>query len=150
MKKVITNYLTNGGNIFVSGAYVGSDMFIGKDKESDDYKFCKDVLKYRLASDHAVKNGVVEYENTKLGLLNKLEFNKEYSEDIYRVEAPDAIGSTNGSETFMRYTENFYSAGVAYKDAYGSIVIGFPFEAIKSEDSRNELMNAVLKYFKIK
>lgn len=150
MKKAITNYLNNGGNLFVSGAYVGSEMFIGKDKESDDYKFCSDLLKYKLSSDHAVKNGEVKFESSQFEMLTKLEYNTTYSEDIYRVEAPDAIGSVNGSETFLRYTENFYSAGVAFKDAYGSIVIGFPFETIKSENSRNELMNAILKYFKIK
>jgi len=150
MKRVIYDYLNNGGNIFVSGAYVGTDIFIGKNAESEDSKFCKDVLKYKLASDHAVKICEVQYTPTNLTKGEILEYNTEYNEDIYRVEAPDAIGPINGSKTFLHYTENNYSAGVSFKDKYASIVIGFPFETIKNEQARNDLMKYVIKYFGLK
>ncbi len=61
MKTVIQSYLENGGNLFVSGAYIGSDMFLGKTKDSDDYKFCTEILKYKLASDHAVITGNTKF-----------------------------------------------------------------------------------------
>jgi hypothetical protein len=150
MKQAISDYLNNGGNIFISGAYVGTDMFIDKNAESEDSKFCKDVLKYKLASDHAVKNGEVKFISNSLTKSEKIEFNTEYNEDIYRVEAPDAIGAINGSKTFLNYTENNYSAGVTFKDKYGSIVIGFPFETIKTELDRNDFMKYVIKYFGLK
>jgi Fibronectin type III domain len=151
MKNAVTNYLTNGGNIFVSGAYVGSDMFIGMHRDSSDIKFATDVLKYKIASDHAVVTNDVDVDNNIIPLsFKKFKFNNEYNKEMYRVEAPDGIGDANGSETFLRYSENSYSAGVAYNNEYGSVVLGFPFETIISQDSRNEIMNAILKYFNIK
>jgi hypothetical protein len=50
----------------------------------------------------------------------------------------------------LNYTENNYSAGVTFKDKYGSIVIGFPFETIKTELDRNDFMKYVIKYFGLK
>jgi len=150
MKNVISEYLNNGGNLFVSGAYLGSDMFSNKNKDSSNVKFATEKLKYRLASDHAVKNGSVEIVNVEFkSTYSKFNFNTEFNEEIYRVEAPDALGSINGSETFLRYSENLYSAGVAYNNEYGVVVLGFPFETVTTQTSRNELMKSILKYFNI-
>lgn len=151
MKKAITDYLTNGGNIFVSGAYLGSDMFIGMRRDSTDIKFATDVLKYRIASDHAVVTNGVDVDNNIIPLsFKQFKFNNEYNKEMYRVEAPDGIDNINGSETFLRYSENSFSAGVAYKADYGSVVLGFPFETIISKETRNEFMSSILKYFNIK
>ncbi|MDA3861806.1 MAG: N-acetylmuramoyl-L-alanine amidase [Melioribacteraceae bacterium] len=151
MKRVITEYLNNGGNIFISGSYIGSDMFIDQPKDSDDVKFATEILKYRLSSDHAVRTGGVKSSSNIIKLASPtFEFNTQYSTDIYRVEAPDAIGAINGSETILRYSENIYSAGVAYRDSYGVVVLGFPFETITSEKTRNELMQSIINYFKIR
>ena len=151
MKDVILQYLKNGGNLFVSGAYLGSDMFTANGKDSSDVKFSSNILKYKLASDHAVKNGGVKIVNEKFkSSFTQFNFNTEFNKEIYRVEAPDALGSINGSETFLRYSENLYSAGVAYNDNYGVVVMGFPFETIKAETARNKLMTSILRYFHIK
>ncbi len=151
MKIAISDYLNGGGNIFVSGAYLGSDMFYGERKDSNDVKFSTDVLKYKLDSDHAVKAGNVDLvKNSIKTTISKLNFNTTFNEKIYRVEAPDALGSINGSETFARYSENIYSAGVAYNNDYGVVVLGFPFETITTETARNELMKSILKYLSIK
>ncbi len=149
MKNIISHYLKAGGNLFVSGAYIGSDLFLEKD--STDIKFATEVLKYRLASDHAVKNGSVNIVSNSFILSGRqINFNSIFNKDIYRVEAPDALATTNGSSTFLRYSENLYSAGVVYKEKYGVVSIGFPFETIKTDIERNELMLTILKYLQIK
>ncbi|MCF6269516.1 MAG: fibronectin type III domain-containing protein [Melioribacteraceae bacterium] len=151
MKKAISEYLSSGGNLFLSGAYLGSDMFLNKNKNSDDAQFAAETLKYRLASDHAVKAGNVEIVNTNIKVdLKQFSFNTEFNKEIYRVEAPDALGAINGSETFLRYSENLYSAGVAYNKDYGIVALGFPFETITSKTARDEIMKAILKYLNIK
>lgn len=150
MKKVISDYLQGGGNLFVSGAYLGSDMFLSESKDSTDLQFATEILKYRLASDHAVKSGNVEIVNESFkNTLSKFNFNTEFNEDMYRVEAPDALGAINGSETFLRYSENIYSAGIAYNNDYGVVILGFPFETITTQTAKNELMKEILKYFNI-
>ncbi len=151
MKKQITEYLNAGGNLLVTGAYIGSDLFIENSKDSGNVKFAIEVLKYRLASDHAVKSGKVILVKNDFNLTNKeFSFNTTFNKEIYRVEAPDAIGAINGSSTFLRYSENFYSAGISYNNEYGVVALGFPFEAIKNDVTKNELMKTILNYLKIK
>lgn len=150
MKTIISGYLNRGGNLFVSGAYLGSDMFYEEIRDSSDLQFATKLLKYKLASDHAVIGGNVEVVSKNFKTISReFSFNTEFNEEIYRVEAPDALGAINGSETILRYSENFYSAGVGYSNEYGIVVLGFPFETVTSEEARNELMKAILKYLYI-
>ncbi len=151
MKEQITNYLSNGGNFFVSGAYIGSDLFLRDSEDSTDIKFATEILKYKLSSDQAVKSGSVELVKSILKIpMQNFSFNTEFNNKLYRVEAPDALGTVGGSETILRYSENFYSAGVGYKDKYGVVAFGFPFETIKNDNARNGMMKAILLYLGIK
>lgn len=146
-RSVIGSYLTGGGNIFISGSYIGSDMFLGKPGKHPDALYAQDKLKYKLDADHAVKNGTVfSIDQDFFPMDMTIEFNTRLNEDIYAVEAPDAIGAVNGSKTLLRYRENRFSAGVGYKNQYGVIAIGFPFETIISENTRTQLMNSILTY----
>lgn len=144
----IKKYLEAGGNLFVSGAYIGSDLYLNKD--STDIKFAEEVLHYKLDSDHAVKSGaVISARNIPFFNNVSVTFNTKFNEKLYKVEAPDAIGSVNGSETLLRYYENFYSAGVGYKKEYGVIAFGFPFESIIDSSERTKLMKLVTEYLQI-
>ncbi|MBU1680422.1 MAG: fibronectin type III domain-containing protein [Bacteroidetes bacterium] len=149
---ILKNYFAKGGKLFVSGAYVASDLFSGTKKDSMNVKFAKDVLKYKLDSDHAVKNGKVIAINKFLPENFEIEFNTELNDKIYKVEAPDAVGPVKGtgSETLLRYKENLYSAAIGYNMDYGVVAFGFPFETVVSEASRNLIMKAVLDYLSIK
>jgi hypothetical protein len=147
LQRVIANYLHSGGNLFVSGAYLGTDMFINP-VDSDDVSFCTDILKYKLASDHAVITGGVESVDSNFIFKNGLNFNTEYSEKIYKVEAPDALKPVNGSKPLFRYSENYFCAGIGYNAEYGIVAVGFPFETIRREKNRNLLMKTVIEYFK--
>jgi hypothetical protein len=72
------------------------------------------------------------------------------NDSIYKVEAPDELGKINGSEILLRYNENNFSSAIGYKDVYGVVVFGFPFETIIGENKRIEVMNSVLKYLELK
>ncbi|MCK5457015.1 MAG: hypothetical protein KAI45_07795, partial [Melioribacteraceae bacterium] len=144
----IKNYLEDGGNLFVSGAYIGSVLF--EKKDSIDIKFAKEVLHYKLDSDHAVKTGgVISVRNNTFFNDVSFSFNTNFDKKLYKVEAPDAIGSINGSENLLRYSENFYSAGVGYKKEYGVIAFGFPFESIIDSSERIKLMKLITDYLQI-
>jgi hypothetical protein len=65
---------------------------------------------------------------------------------MYRVDAPDAIKPVgNRAKTWLRYTENEFSAGV-YSEAnnYKSVVLGFPFETVLGQQERHTFMNEIL------
>lgn len=148
MKNKITSYLKNGGNLIVSGAYIAIDLFQNKNDKHKDIIFAKETLKYKLASERAVKEGEVLSVKSKIFPSEfKLKFNVELNDSLYSVEAPDALEPINGSETIMRYKENNYSAAIAYKGKYGIIAFGFPLEVILNEKDRTLLMKYILKYF---
>ena len=74
-------------------------------------------------------------------------FNTAYNPDIYTVEAPDGIEPADSSAvTFLRYRENNISAAVAFSGDYRVVVFGFPFEAILGDESKSQVMNAVLHF----
>jgi carbamoylphosphate synthase large subunit len=75
------------------------------------------------------------------------QYSAQLNDSIYAVEAPDAIAPSNGGETILRYKENQFSAAVGYKNNYGVVIFGFPFETILKSEVRNELMRAIIKYF---
>jgi hypothetical protein len=137
----------SGTNIFMSGAYIGSDLFVKGDSAA--IKFADQTLHFSLRTGHAVKSGeAYSTDYAKPSFTGSLSFNTDYSESIYSVEAPDAIEpSGKGAICSFRYSENNSSAGIAYKGSYKTLILGFPFETIKSEQDRNRLMEQILKYF---
>ncbi|NQV29738.1 MAG: xanthan lyase [Candidatus Marinimicrobia bacterium] len=149
LQNELTRYCQLGGNLFVSGAYVGSDLF---DNSSDslDIKFGQEVLKYDFRTDHAVKTGGVFSIASDFFPLNQpFEFNTSFRSDLYKVESPDAIEAFGpGSKTILRYSENNTSAAVAHTGTSNVIVFGFPFETIVKEKHRDEMMLAILNFFK--
>jgi hypothetical protein len=148
MQNRIKNYLDAGGNLFVSGAYVGTDLFNVTRIDTNDAKFAVDVLKFVWASSHGSKTGEVFSVDSSFGNKNfNLVFNTKLNDKIYAVEAPDAINPVKGSSSIFRYYENSFGAGTAYRDKYGVIALGFPFETVLGELKRNELMRMILEYF---
>ncbi len=146
-KSAINKYLASGGNIFISGSYIGTDMFLGKYEKHPDALYARDTLMYKLDADHAVRNGsVYSIDENFLPRDTTIKFNTSLTEQIYAAEAPDAIGAVNGSRTLLRYSENRFSAGIGYNGQYGIVALGFPFETILSVNDRIILMRAVLNY----
>jgi hypothetical protein len=145
----IRSYTQSGGNLFLSGAYVGFDLF---DNENDslDRQFGEEVLKYKFRTDHAAKTGklnVITQDLFQLETTQILEFNTRYHPSLYKVESPDAIEpSAPEALTILRYAENNTSAAIAASGESNIIVFGFPFESILSETSRDKVMASVLKF----
>ncbi|MFH0733488.1 MAG: xanthan lyase [bacterium] len=149
LQTLLNEYLISGGNIFVSGAYIGTDMFRVKTCDSLDMKFADGVLKYTIATGYASRSGNVEINKRFGSKLSKIKFNTELNDKIYAVESPDAINPVKDSETLFRYNDNLFSAGIGYKKEYGIIAMGFPFETIINANDRTEFMLNVLNYLKI-
>ena len=138
--------------IFVSGAFVGTDLWDNRlaTPEEADKKFATEVLKYKWRVGQAAKMGKVKTVASPFpSLTGEYTYHHELNEDSYVVEAPDAIEpATKDAYTVMRYSESNLSAGVAYQGDYKTYIMGFPFEAVRTEAEREALMNAVLNFFK--
>ena len=113
-----------------------------------DQKFATEVLKYQWRVNLAAAEGRVKSVASPFGKPNgDYRFYNELNADCYVVEAPDAIEPASPACTFMRYSENNLSAGVAYKGTYKTCVLGFPFETLRTAEERNRLMEAILTFF---
>lgn len=151
LQKAVSDYLQSGGSMFITGSYIGSDLCLNKTKDDPDVQFAKKVLKFTLDTDHASSNGeVFAAPSSKVPLPDNFRFNTELSPAMYAVEAPDAINGTGGSQAILRYGENSFPAGLAYKKEYGLVLFGFPFESVTAQKDRNSIMEGVLNYLSTK
>ena len=144
----ISAYCRQGGNIFVSGAYIGTDMWDTPFVSENDKKFTQEVLKYRWRTGHAAVTGKVKTVSSPiLKIQDNYQFHHLLNSEFYAVQSPDAIEPAGEeSYTVFRYSENNLSAGIAYSGDYRVCALGFPFEAIREETERNRLMMNVLKF----
>ncbi len=146
MKRAIRAYLRHGGNLLLSGAYIGSDLF-RRHPAYDDALFARTVLKYSWVTDHAAKTGrVFPTSAGKIFGTEEIFYNSAFSDKIYRVEAPDAIRGVNGGKTAWRFTENGFGAGTVYKKDYGVVALTFPLETIVRNGQRDTLIKAIIDY----
>lgn len=149
LQRVITAYCKQGGSVFASGAYIGSDLWDNPIIKStkEDIEFATNILGYKWRVNQAATNGELKEVNSPIRKGNAIyNYYNTLNSDSYIVESPDAIEPANGDGyTTMRYTENNLSAGVTYKaDNYSTFILGVPFESIKNTDRRNSLMKTIL------
>ena len=151
MQNAITNYCQAGGNFFVSGAYVASDLWDNRlvKANEEDKKFAMEVLKYKWRVGQAARNGKVKSVASPFPeITGSYTYYQDLNPESYVVESPDALEpAAQGAFTILRYSENNLSAGIAYKGNYKTCVLGFPFEAIRTVTERELLMKAILTFF---
>jgi len=144
----ISAYCRQGGNIFVSGAYIGADMWDAPFSRETDKQFTQEILKYRWRTGHAAVTGNVKSVRSPIvQFKGEYQFYQQLNRVFYAVESPDAIEPAGeGSYTVFRYSENNMSAGIAFSGDYKVCALGFPFEAIQNESERDRLMLNVLVF----
>mgnify|MGYP000183583514 CR=1 FL=1 len=151
LQTIIADYCENGGNIFVSGAYVATDLWDNGDVNETDKRFANEILHYTWRTGQASVSGQVKPAASPFPAFDTLhvEYHNTLNENCYAVESPDGIEPFGkGSYTIQRYGENNIGAGIFYRgQRYNTCILGYPFETIKTEKQRNELMNAILSSF---
>lgn len=149
LEKDIKNYCDQGGNIFVSGAYVGADQYRDVPADTSDINFVNHVLKFKLDTNWADKKGLVfAPDSSFMPEMSMISYNTKYNRKIYAVTAPDAIIPYHRlSHVILRYRQDRFSAGIGYRGKYNVVVFGFPFETILSQKDRDKTMKAIFHYF---
>ncbi|MDR1347572.1 MAG: xanthan lyase [Prevotellaceae bacterium] len=150
IQNAISDYCKQGGNIFVSGAFVATDLWDSGDIVEKDTAFAQQVLHYKWRTGMASTNGRIKgVASALMPKCGNYEFHSTLNRHSYVVEAPDGIEPVgNDASTILRYSENNISAGIAYSGTnYKTCVLGFPFEAIKNYEERADLMQKILEFF---
>ena len=148
LRDALTRYCERGGGLFVSGSYVGTDVFAGQPADAPGPRFARTTLGIRLQSGDAATTGAVVSPNAALlpdGFA--FDFAAELNPEVYAATSPDAVAPADPrGATVLRYAENGRSAAVARRGACPAVVLGFPFETIRSQDDRDTVMRAALRF----
>lgn len=152
LQQKITSHCNAGGNIFVSGSYVATDLWDNDRATEKDRTFASDVLGYKWRVGQASVTGEAYEVQSRFSQFSDLSisFSNRLNADCYAVESPDSFYPADDDKgaTIMRYSENNLIAGTAYDaGAYRTVVIGFPFETIDAADARISLMTQILNFF---
>jgi len=139
--------LDKNGNIFLSGAYIGSDFIENKDTVTQ--KFVNDILHYKWRTNFASHTGnIVSTDYANKYFNGNYNFNTTLNNKIYQVEAPDGIEPAGDNcITAFRYMDTGISAGVIYSGKNKIITLGFPFETISGTKQRNKMMAEIIHFF---
>ena len=155
MQKILTRYLKSGGHLFVSGAFIGTDLWDSRVAPSlqSDKDFATQTLKYKWRVGQAAKGGKIKCVKSKLPtntFTGEYTYHNQLNSKCYVVESPDAIEPACAeAATVMRYSENNLSAAVAYNgNDYKTIVMAVPFETIQTAKERETMMQQILNFLK--
>lgn len=148
LQKAISDYTAIGGNIFVSGNYLLSDLYNGAEATDNDKTFAEQVLHAKFGGNATIRNGEINTKPTKFAQKRiKLSFNTLPSEEVYSVEYPEVVSPYDSNAIVaLQYQTSRTSAAAAYKGDYATFVMGFPYETIVDESERISLLTEILNW----
>lgn len=134
---VLNNYTQRGGALLVSGSYLGEESAF----HTPSQFLLRDVL-------HAENGGHITdwSEQGVCGLGITLDLPRWLNPEQYAVTRPEILLPTDGAFSPFAYEHSYHSAAVAYRGDYRSVVLGFPFEAIRSKTDRHLVMSSLLDF----
>lgn len=147
-QEAVTDYCNNGGNIIVSGSFVGTDLWDNPFAVKKDREWAENTLKYTWRNNFGAVTGKIKTVPSPFPSINgNYQYYNELNSESYVVENPDAIEPIEDQAfTVFRYTENNLSAGTFYKgDIYHTCILGFPIESVKGQVNRNRLIKGILE-----
>lgn len=160
LQDAIRDFTSDGGNVLVSGAYIGTDIWsqiytfdIDKEAQKAAQKFASNVLGYKWVRGYAGKSGDVAYVANDLTAVSDGHagsFHNEINPDHYCVEAPDGItpAGKNG-KIMMKYADTGIPAAVCHQGkGYRTVCIGFPVETLKQDESLDKIISTTLEFFR--
>ena len=148
MQIIISEYLKSGGNLIISGANIGTDIWDSFTKDKNGEDFTTKILKFQLRTNNATNTGEIKSAQSPYNFNGRFSFFREPNSIKYHVEAPDGIEPIGENAwTIFRYADNNVSAGVAYKGAdYKCVSLGFPIESLKEQTQINNIMTMILGF----
>ena len=157
LQKAITDYTSNGGNVLISGANIGTDVWdeIYPVKKDSVYRattkaFIEKTLGYKWLTNYASRSAAVCPKGNEMLSLEAKEitFQKDRNPVIYNVETPDGIvPSCDKAKSFLIYSDTNISAGTCFEgNGYRTVCLGFPIEVIKDEKCTESLIKSIMTY----
>ena len=133
LMSAISIYAASGGNLLLSGAFVGSDM-----QTPEERMFTRNVFKYNYEQSLQLDN-VTSID----GMNTSVQIYHNPNESHYWVRTADILRGTEESFCTMLYKQTDLPSAIAYqgKDRR-ALSFGFPLECITEEPVRQSIINA--------
>ena len=135
MQYALQAYTSQGGSLFISGAYLTSDMTTDNEK-----LFLNNVLK--------CQNDGVSYatSNQLSGLGMSMCYYKQLNEEHYAATKTDILQPVAPAFTAMQYADG-NTAAIAYKgNDYRLFAMGVPFECIQTKQKQASIMRGIINF----
>lgn len=142
----IEAFLSAGGYLFVTGAEIGWDL--DYQGHAIDRAFYNNHLKADYVKDDAGVYTVSGLSSTIFEGLSGITFD-DGTHGTYDVQYPDCLNAYGGSAINLTYDGTSYKAGIQFEGGYKLVNLGFPFETVYPEASRDSIMSRVLSFFQI-
>ena len=158
MQSALSAAAYDGANILVSGAHIGTDAWdqiYPYEKDNDatlaTQKFIRNVLGYKWVMNYAGRSGEVTFAQDSLYAAEAPagSFYTTPNPVKYCIETPDGISpSSKKGKVIIRYSDTKTPAGIRHEaDTYRTVCLGFPIEALKSEEDIDTIIKNTLEYF---
>ena len=135
MQYVLKAYTSIGGALFVSGAYLASDMATEEERQ-----FLASVLKCQSAGRSQATS------NELSGLGTTFLYHKDLNEQHYAATATDMLQPVHPAFPAMQYADG-YTAAVAYQgNDYRLFAMSVPFECIQDKQKQGAIMRGILSF----
>ncbi len=149
-RSLVQAYLNSGGNLMLSGSEIGWDL----DWQNNGRDFFRNYLHAVYEADSS-QTFTVQGSGGPESIFHDMapfDFEDGTSTSMYWPRFPDVYQTSAGSIECLRYDDNGTDRGIAavqYSGDYRLIHLGFPFETIKDEAARAEVMQRTLEFFQI-
>jgi len=146
----VSNYLSGGGQLFVSGSEIGWDL--DNRGSVGDRSFYNQYFKADYEADDSNSYTVYGIAGS---IFEGLEFQYDNgSHSTYEEDWPDGISVVNGGEAALEYQGTSYKAAVQYSGTFGDgtvpgklVYLAFPVETIYDHTQLNDFLAQVVTYF---
>lgn len=146
---LVTNYLSAGGTMMVTGEELGWDLELCGSATQADKDFLHNTLQVQCTNSDGsstdLANGVT---GSIFDGITGINFGKYLEGWFYETTYPDVFaGLGTGAANAMTYNDTGSVAAVQYGDANKKVVVvGFPFEMIRDFPVRLNVMSAIMNF----
>ena len=142
IQQKLQQYVSGGGNLMVSGAYVASDLFDDR-APSGSKNFARKVLGIDLNQGPHSETGVIKSTNNSFK-VKSISYSNNLNEKTYIVENPDVLSPSGNAEVIYEYSDTELPAAILSSNGKGKVIVSaIPFETI-SVDQRDKVMKDFL------
>ncbi len=144
LQTALSDYLESGGSLFVSGAYVLSDSWLGVESTEEERGFVSDAFHAGFDTVRRYDDGVVS--GVRGGFDGSYRFAVQLNDSVYAAEQVDCIEPLDSAVPLLRYSDG-KCAAVGYVGNKNRVVVcGFPFETIVDSSERRRFMGQVVDF----